>query len=304
MRPHRPVRSFPAGSGPPDWVLTRLQVLLRVDTLAAGTAPAGRRPLAPRYGSGLLPLRLDSRCSWATRFVAPSNSRSFTGFANARPLPTTAIPLRAPPVCRKGLLAGVARRISPSRSGLRSSSHYPLGNCVGWRLETCRLPDSTRARFLIAARRTVPGSCRRPVMTPAGGTGDICQPPSVLSATMGKAAPVAALLSPVARDYPSRVLAGPRGPPHCGCAIKERHHSSRIRRRRVPSLGKNCARFARTGRAHGPVRPSAALAKICREFHQMRRELPARLGHHGPHAQSCLRLSNDRHCHENHPCRH
>lgn len=69
---------------------------------------------------------------------------------------------------------GGLRRKTPSRPGLRSSSHYPLGNCVGGRFETSRSPDSTRARFLIAARRTVPGSCRRPVMTPAGGTGDIC----------------------------------------------------------------------------------------------------------------------------------
>jgi len=60
-----------------------------------------------------------------------AQSRSFPGFAHARSLPATAIALRARPVCRKGLLAGVARRLSPSRSGLRSSSHYPLGNCVG-----------------------------------------------------------------------------------------------------------------------------------------------------------------------------
>ena len=93
-----------------------------------------------------------------------------------RPLPTITPSLRARPVCRRGLVAGVARRIASSRPGLRSSSHYPLGNCVDGRRETCRPSDSTRARFLIAARRTVPGSCRRPVMTPAGGTGDICLP--------------------------------------------------------------------------------------------------------------------------------
>lgn len=129
--------------------------------------------------------------------------------------------LRARPVCRRGLGAGVARRKTSSRPGLRSSSHYPLGNCVGGEPETCFPPDSTRARFLIAARRTVPGSCRRPVMTPAGGTGDICQPPSVFRGG-GNVAPVAALLSPVARDYPSRVLGNPSEPPHYGCSIKER----------------------------------------------------------------------------------
>ena len=100
-----------------------------------------------------------------------------------------------------------------SRPGLRSSSHYPLGNCVGWRFETSRQPDSTRARFLIAARRTVPGSCRRPVMTPAGGTGDICLPLPVLSGLVGSAAPVATFLSPVTRDYPSRILDESLEPP-------------------------------------------------------------------------------------------
>ena len=261
MRPLRPVRSFPAGNGPPDVVLTRLQVLLRVDTLAAGTAPAGRRPLAPRYGSGLLPLRLDSHCSWVTRFVVPPNREAFRVLPMPARFPQPRSPFAPHPVCRKGLLAGVARRPSPSRSGLRSSSHYPLGNCVGWRLETCRQTHSTRARFLIAACRTVPGSCRRPVMTPAGGTGDICQAPSVLSATMGSAAPAARLLSPVARDYPSRALGNPPGPPHCGCAIKERDYYSPGRRTHSLFFGQGCAaiafsRRAVSGSARG-IRPPA-----------------------------------------------
>jgi hypothetical protein len=62
VRPLRPVRKLPAGSLTPDVVLTRLQRLLsRVGTLTTGTARACGSPLAPRYGSGLLPLRLHSR---------------------------------------------------------------------------------------------------------------------------------------------------------------------------------------------------------------------------------------------------
>ena len=54
-----PGRSLPAGSGSPDAVLTRLQRLLsRVGTFTTGTARAFGPPLAPRYGSDLLPLRL------------------------------------------------------------------------------------------------------------------------------------------------------------------------------------------------------------------------------------------------------
>ena len=61
VRPLRPVRTLPAGSGAPDVVLTRLQFSLsRVGTLTTGTAPACDRPLAPRYGSDLLTLRLRS----------------------------------------------------------------------------------------------------------------------------------------------------------------------------------------------------------------------------------------------------
>jgi hypothetical protein len=48
-------------------------IFARVGTFPARTAPAGRRPLAPRDGSDLLPLRLDSHGSWVTRFVVPPN---------------------------------------------------------------------------------------------------------------------------------------------------------------------------------------------------------------------------------------
>ena len=64
----RPVRTPPAGSGAPDVVRTRLQFLLRVGTVTTGTAPAFGWPLALRYGSDLLALRLRSFCSVAACF--------------------------------------------------------------------------------------------------------------------------------------------------------------------------------------------------------------------------------------------
>jgi len=72
VRPLRPVRSLPAGSGTPDGVRTRLQRgLSRVCTFATGTAPAFGRPLAPRYGSDLLPLRLPWLLQRGDAFFAP-----------------------------------------------------------------------------------------------------------------------------------------------------------------------------------------------------------------------------------------
>jgi len=135
--------------------------------------------LAPRYGSNLLTLRLRSLCSGATPFCDAASLRRFHGLCLARSLPAAALPLRAPSVAGVGLLAGSSRRESRLRSGLRSSSHNPLGNCVGARVETFRGPNSARARFLIAPCRSAPDSCRCPVMTPARGAGDICLFPAV-----------------------------------------------------------------------------------------------------------------------------
>ncbi|MQS22971.1 MULTISPECIES: hypothetical protein [Escherichia] len=46
-----------------------------------------------------------------------------------------------------GLLAGSSRRETRWRSGLRSSSRYLWGNCVGARVETPRGPDSAQHGF-------------------------------------------------------------------------------------------------------------------------------------------------------------
>jgi hypothetical protein len=108
------------------------------------------------------------------RFAAPPHLRRFHGLCLARSLPAVAPPLRAHSVAVVGLLAGSSRRETRLRSGLRSSSRNPLGNCVGARVETSRGPNSARARFLIAPCRSAPDSCHCPVMTPARGAGDIC----------------------------------------------------------------------------------------------------------------------------------
>lgn len=97
MRPLRPDRTFPAGNGSPDEVLTRLQPeWFRVGTVLAGTAPAFGRALAPCYGSSLLTLRLLSDlqlgdAGWRRR----PKRRRFDGLCRARSLPALTLSLRA-----------------------------------------------------------------------------------------------------------------------------------------------------------------------------------------------------------------
>lgn len=97
MRPLRLDRTFPAGHGAPDEVLTRLQLgLFRVGTVLAGTAPAFGRALAPCYGSSLLTLRLLSDlqlgdAGWRRR----PKRRRFDGLCRARSLPAFTSSLRA-----------------------------------------------------------------------------------------------------------------------------------------------------------------------------------------------------------------
>jgi hypothetical protein len=57
-------------------------------------------------------------------------------------------------------------------------------------------------------------------MTPARGAGDIASVPHCCGE--GTAAPAATILSPVARDYPSRAFEGFFRPSRCDCSIKER----------------------------------------------------------------------------------
>ena len=148
-------RRWLAGRGADTPAIRRF---LRVGTVAVGTAPAGSRPLALRYGSDLLTLRLLSICSKVMRFFAPPHEE-VDGLCQARSLPAVPSPLRAPLLAKLGLLAGLSRRDTRPRSGLRSSNHNPLGNCVGAQIETFCAPDSAQLRFLIAFRRSAPDSC-------------------------------------------------------------------------------------------------------------------------------------------------
>jgi hypothetical protein len=108
VRPLRPVRSPPAGSGSPDVVRTRLQFLIsRVGTFATGTAPACDWTLAPRYGSDLLTLRLRSLLQRGDAFFTPPQMRRLTSFARPAHSPQSCF-LCAPCSCeRTGPFGGV-----------------------------------------------------------------------------------------------------------------------------------------------------------------------------------------------------
>jgi hypothetical protein len=96
VRPLRPVRLLPAGGNSPDVVLTRQQFLiLRVGTVATGTAPAFGRTLAPRYGSDLLTLRLRSLLQWGDAFLHAAPFEEVHELCQARSLPAITSPLRA-----------------------------------------------------------------------------------------------------------------------------------------------------------------------------------------------------------------
>jgi hypothetical protein len=132
-------------------------------------------------------------------------------------------PLRSLACDGQGLLAGSSRRETRLRSSLRSSNHNPLGNCVGAQVETSCGPNSARARFLIAARRTTPVRVWTGTVTkPSRGAGDICLSHRAKARVEGLSAPAAVNLSPVARDYPSRARGGFFRPLRCDCSIKER----------------------------------------------------------------------------------
>jgi hypothetical protein len=104
----------------------------RVGTVATGTAPAFGRPLAPRYGSDLLPLRLPSLLQRGDVFFHAAPSRRVGELCQVRSLRAVVPSLRARFLGEAGLLAGWARRTARLRSGLRSSNQNPLGS-LRWR---------------------------------------------------------------------------------------------------------------------------------------------------------------------------
>jgi hypothetical protein len=125
----------------------------------------------------------------------------------------------ARPACasKRGLLAGWARRETRLRSGLRSSNQNPLGNCVGAQVETSCGPDSACVRFLIAACRSAPGSCELTGHDSGSEELVISACHHRLRGLEGAVAPAVTVLSPVARDYPSRALEGFFRSPRCDC---------------------------------------------------------------------------------------
>ena len=142
-----------------------------------------------------------------------------------RALPDSPAPRCAVPLSRPALRAGPFGGVDPpehcAASWSYSSNRNPLGNCISARPETDFAPDSARTRFL-TSRLAAQLLCRitGSAATPSRGTGDICL--HVARATEGRATPIIARLSPVARDYPSRALGGFFMPPHCDCSIKGR----------------------------------------------------------------------------------
>lgn len=141
----------------------------------------------------------------------PPQWRRFCELCQTRPLPAAPDPFRVQPG-RAGPFGGVDPPEHCAASWSYSSNRNPLGNCINSPPETGRESDSVRTRFL-SSRLTAQLLCRitGSAATPSRGTGDICL--TVTRVTEGRAAPVAARLSPVARDYPNRALGGFFMPP-------------------------------------------------------------------------------------------
>ena len=161
VRPLRPVRSLPAGSGSPDVVRTRLQFLIsRVGTFTTGTAPAFGRTLAPRYGSDLLTLRLHSLLQWGDAFFRAAPIEEVRELCQAHSLPAVMPPLRALLVRASGAFwrgGPAGKRNCVLVCAVATKTLW--GNCVGAQVETSCGPDSACVLFLIAACRSAPGSC-------------------------------------------------------------------------------------------------------------------------------------------------
>ena len=149
MRPLRPVRTLPAGSGAPDVVLTRLQFSLsRVGTLTTGTAPAFDRSLAPRYGSDLLPLRLLSLLQRGDVILHAAPVEEVDGLCLG-PLSPRGRDFLARPT-RAASWAFWRGRPAGNRDCVlvcAVATETLWGNCVGARVETSRGPDSARRGF-------------------------------------------------------------------------------------------------------------------------------------------------------------
>ena len=134
-------------------------ILLRVGTVTTGTAPAFGWPLALRYGSDLLTLRLRSllQCGGVLFHAAPL--RRLTGFAGPAHSPPPPLPCAPCPRKRTGPFGGGCPAGKRDCVLVCTVATITLwGNCVGARVETARGPDSAWTRFLIAPGRSAPDS--------------------------------------------------------------------------------------------------------------------------------------------------
>jgi hypothetical protein len=136
VRPLRPVRTPPAGdvhagrgADTPALLCSRRH-RYREDGTSLWLAVGPALRVWPLNSQAAFALQLGDLCFQAAQL------RRFHGLCLARSLPASTLPLRARLVAKPGLLAGSSRRVACLRSGLRSSSRNPLGNCVGAGVET------------------------------------------------------------------------------------------------------------------------------------------------------------------------
>ena len=137
-----PCREWRAGRG-----ADTSAILLRVGTVTARTAPVFGWPLASRYGSDLLPLRLLSLLQCGGVFFHAAPLRRLTSLAG---------PAHSPPPCFLcAPFPGWGWAFWRGRpAGKRScvlvcavATETLWGNCVGARVETSRGPDSVQRGF-------------------------------------------------------------------------------------------------------------------------------------------------------------
>ena len=174
---------------------------MRVNIFTTGTAPVGDQALALCYGSGLLTLKLPSIAAGAARFFAPPEVKRVNGICRAR------FALRRTDrfaVLPRGRPSGGVKPPDPVNVLVCTGATVTLWVTV-WadRSKLPVSPDSARRGFCsrLAAQFLI--RVNRPDTTPARGTGETCL---ARRTAQGKTTPVAVLLSPVARDHPSRAL--------------------------------------------------------------------------------------------------
>ena len=149
VRPLCPVRTLPAGSGSPDVGADTPAIFVpRVGTLTAGTAPAFGWPLALRYGSDLLPLRLLSLLQRGDAALRHRPLEEVDGLCLGPLSPRRLVSLARP--ARAASQAFWRGRPAGKRDCVLVCAVATVtlwGNCVGARVETPRGPDSAQRGF-------------------------------------------------------------------------------------------------------------------------------------------------------------